>query len=47
MSDTAADLGCPVVITGTLRRGCGGADQFRIARAAVWPQHATPVHAAA
>jgi acyl transferase domain-containing protein len=47
MSDTAADLGCPVVITGTLRRGCSGVDQFRIARTAVLPQHATPVQAAA
>jgi acyl transferase domain-containing protein len=47
MSDTAADVGCPVVVTGTLRRGCCGPDQFRSALAAVPRQHAALVQSAA
>jgi polyketide synthase 7 len=47
IADTADDVGCPVVVTGTLRRGCGGFDQFRSALAAVPLEHATPVQSAA
>jgi polyketide synthase 7 len=47
MSDTAADVGCPAVVTGTLRRGCCGPDQFRCALAVVPRQHAALVPSAA
>lgn len=47
ISDTAADFGCPVVVTGTLRRGLGGPDQFRSALAAVPYRHAAPLQPAA
>jgi acyl transferase domain-containing protein len=47
ISDTADDFGCPVVVTGTLRRGLGGPDQFRSALAAVPRRHAAPLQPAA
>jgi acyl transferase domain-containing protein len=47
MSDTADEVGCPVVVTGTLRRGRGGLDQFRSALAAVRLRHAAPLQPAA
>ena len=47
MTDTAGDVGCPVVVTGTLRRGRSGPDEFRSALAAVPTQHAAPVQTAA
>jgi acyl transferase domain-containing protein len=47
IADTADDFGCPVVVTGTLRRGRGGLDQFRTALSAVLSQHAAPVQSAA
>jgi acyl transferase domain-containing protein len=47
MRDTADDVSCPVVVTGTLRRGLGGLDQFRSALAAVPLQHGAPTLSAA
>jgi polyketide synthase 7 len=47
IADTAHDVGCPVVVTGTLRRGLGGLDQFRSALAAVPVRHAAPLQPAA
>lgn len=47
MSDTADDVGCSVVVTGTLRRGCSGPEQFRTALSAVALQHAAPMQSAA
>jgi acyl transferase domain-containing protein len=47
ISDTADDFGCPVVVTGTLRRGRGGLDRFRSALAAVPLRHAAPLQPAA
>ena len=47
ISDTAGDVGCPVVATGTLRRGCCGPDQFRIALSTLPLHDAAPVPSAA
>jgi acyl transferase domain-containing protein len=46
MSAIADEVGCPAVISGTLRRGCGGLDQFLTALSGV-PVAAIPAETAA
>jgi polyketide synthase 7 len=47
ISGTADDLGCPVVVSGTLRRGCSGLEQFRTSLSAVPLSSAAPMQSAA